>query len=238
MSNASNQIISDDLIYRITGVMLLLIIVPYAYATFLYDGLKVEDMSETLTNMAAAGILLKQAWAAKFVSKIATLVFATSLFLLLRRADPRLAGLALMALVLRSVETAMAGTAEMSSVFMAQIASDYMQASASAKAHYYALASFVLTYESFGLIVASFFFCLGNAMFFALFFIAKVPALPRWVCVFCFVASIIVLFGLPFQAFGIIDQVTMDILWAPTFYEIPLGLWLLFRGANTPKTKI
>lgn len=234
-SNVQNQIISDDLVWRITGLALLIVIVPYAMVAWQWDFLKADDIATTLQNIADNPDVGFIAWTAKFASKVATLIFATSLFLLLIRADRKFFGLALMALVLRSVETAMAGTAELSSIYLTEIANNYAAAAAGDKASYFPVAHLLLEFERMGLIVASFFFCLGNAMFFALFYKAQQPSLPRWVCVFCFFASIIVFFGLPLQATNIITKETMDILWAPTFYEIPLGLWLLFKGANTPK---
>ncbi len=59
-----------------------------------------------------------------------------------------------------------------------------------------------------------------------------VPAVLAWIGL---VASLLLVVGLPLQLVGWLSGSVAGVLWVPMIlFEVPLGLWLIFRGAAPP----
>ena len=92
------------------------------------------------------------------------------------------------------------------------------------------LASFALRSE---VLLTSVFFAVGSLVFAALFVRARsIPRALAWLGV---IASLLLVFVLPLQLVGLLDDPRLAWAWAPMLaFEVPLGLWLLIVGVRGP----
>lgn len=92
-----------------------------------------------------------------------------------------------------------------------------------------AVASFALRGE---VLLTSLFFAVGSLVFAALFVRARlIPRALAWLGV---LASFLLVFVLPLQLVGLVDDSRLAWAWAPMLaFEVPLGLWLLVMGVRS-----
>ncbi len=59
-----------------------------------------------------------------------------------------------------------------------------------------------------------------------------IPTSLAWLGV---VASALLVVGLPLQIAGLLSEAIVSLMWLPMLaFEVPLGLWLLIKGAVAP----
>ncbi len=82
--------------------------------------------------------------------------------------------------------------------------------------------------------IESILFVMGSTLFAWLFLRGRIiPAPLAWLGL---VASFLLLIALPLQLAGFVSSPLVSILWIPLLaYEIPLGFWLIAKGARVPK---
>jgi hypothetical protein len=97
----------------------------------------------------------------------------------------------------------------------------------------HALGSLVLTARSWNPVVAATFFTVGSTLFSWLLLRGRmIPAALAWLGV---LASVLLLVGLPLQLAGVLRGTVTMLMWIPmAAFEIPLGVWLLVKGAAMP----
>jgi len=95
-----------------------------------------------------------------------------------------------------------------------------------------ALGAFLLMPAQSAMIGAPF-FALGSTVFSYLLLRGRlVPAPLAWLGLF---ASVLVVVGSPLQLAGFLEGPMTTYMWLPMLaFEVPLGLWLLFKGVATP----
>lgn len=218
---------SDNYAPRVAGLMYLVVFATYIGGMVLFDSAVGPDMGDTLTNMAAQPFEIRASVLLKLFSKLATVVLAVMLFATLKRVD---FNLALLGLSFRLGEAFIAGIAEMSSLFLLSIGQAYTSTGAADPAFFHTLGSLFTQFDEWGYTTAATFFVVGNLAFYTLFF--KARSIPRLFSVWSIIGSIIALVGYSLQALGVISAGTADLLAFPIIIEIPIGFWLLIKGAK------
>ncbi len=96
------------------------------------------------------------------------------------------------------------------------------------------LANLLLKVGDWDLLIASTFFAVGSTAFAYLFVRGRIiPAPLAWLGL---LASAALAIGLPLQLAGIVTSNVIQVLFLPlALFEIPLGFWLLFKGAAVPQ---
>jgi len=87
--------------------------------------------------------------------------------------------------------------------------------------------------QGFNVILDATFFAVGSTLFCWLLLRGRmIPAGLAWLGL---LASVLLLVGLPLQLGGLVAGAVAQIMWVPmAAFEIPLGLWLLVKGAAAP----
>lgn len=88
--------------------------------------------------------------------------------------------------------------------------------------------------QDWDMLVASMFFAVGSTVFAYLFLRGRIIPVPlAWLGL---IASALLSIGLPLQLAGVVNANVIQILFYPlALFEIPLGFWLLFKGARAPE---
>ncbi|HUQ19451.1 MAG TPA: DUF4386 domain-containing protein [Gemmatimonadaceae bacterium] len=96
------------------------------------------------------------------------------------------------------------------------------------------LAGFLFKVQDWDLIVASTFFAVGSTAFAYLFVRGRIiPAPLAWLG---FLGSAVLATGLVLQLAGVVSASVINIMFIPlALFEIPLGFWLLIKGARAPE---
>jgi len=82
-------------------------------------------------------------------------------------------------------------------------------------------------------VIAASLFAVGSTAFTWLLLRGRmVPTVLAWIGL---AASVVLLIGLPLQLGGLIGRPITDVMWLPmAAFEIPVGVWLIFKGAALP----
>ena len=81
--------------------------------------------------------------------------------------------------------------------------------------------------------VTATFFAVGSTLFSYLFLRGRL--IPRSLAWLGFVASVLLVVGLPLQSAGFLRSPVTMIMWLPMLaFEVPLGLWLIVKGVAMP----
>ena len=161
-----------------------------------------------------------------FIQCFAALVLAVTLYAITREQDP---DLAMLALACRVAEGVIAGSSMPRTLSLAWLAAASGESALdSASAH--ALGAYLLRGD---MAVTATFFAVGSALFSYLLLRGEmIPAPLAWVG---FVASVLLVIGLPLQAAGFVSGPITRMMWLPMLaFEVPLGLWLIIKGVATP----
>jgi hypothetical protein len=96
-----------------------------------------------------------------------------------------------------------------------------------------ALAQFLFSVKANNVILSATFFAAGSTIFCWLLLRARMIPMPlAWLGLF---ASLLLLVALPLRMIGAVSSQTMQMLWIPmAAFEVPLGIWLLIKGARLP----
>jgi hypothetical protein len=95
------------------------------------------------------------------------------------------------------------------------------------------VAELLFRVQGSNVLVAATFFAVGSTLFSYLFLRGRMIPVPlAWLGV---VASVLLAIGLPLQLAGFLSGMISSIMWLPmALFEIPLGVWLIVRGAAAP----
>jgi hypothetical protein len=182
-----------------------------------------------LASLAAHAFDMRLVIVLSLIGCFCALVLAVTLYSITRDEDP---DLALLVLAFRT------GEGVIGAVSLEKTASQLWLATASGAdapdpAAASALAAVLLTVpDSFA--VSASFFAVGSLVFSYLLLRGRiVPAPLAWIGV---VASLLVVVALPFQLAGLIGSPITDAMWFPMLaFEVPLGFWLIVKGAAVPR---
>jgi hypothetical protein len=85
--------------------------------------------------------------------------------------------------------------------------------------------------------IGGIFFAVGSVAFSYLLLRGRLVPLPlAWLGV---LASVLLVVGLPLEYTGLLERPFTWLLWMPMLaFEMPLGLWLLIRGVETPAPRV
>jgi uncharacterized protein DUF4386 len=164
------------------------------------------------------------------LSCFAALVLAVTLYAITRAQDP---DLALLGLTCRVGEGVLGGASIQRTVGLLWLATA-AGANAPEPAAAHALGAFLLSGGGWG--VGAAFFAVGSTLFAWLLLRGRMIPVPlAWLGV---VASVLIAVGLPLQLAGFLRGPVTSLMWLPMLaFEVPLGLWLLVKGAAAPAAR-
>jgi hypothetical protein len=97
-----------------------------------------------------------------------------------------------------------------------------------------AIGELLLQSQDWSGIIAAMFFAVGSTAFAYLFLRGRI--IPTPLALLGLVGSMALAVSLPFQLAGYIRRDVVGVLWIPlAAYEIPLGFWLIIKGAAVPQ---
>ncbi|MDQ6893078.1 MAG: DUF4386 domain-containing protein [Acidobacteriota bacterium] len=163
------------------------------------------------------------------ISCFCALVLAVTLYGITRDQDP---DLAMLVLVFRAAEGAVGAVSierTLGQLWLATATGPGAPDPAAAGA----LAAVLVKLPSWSVPVAASFFAAGSLIFSYLLLRGRiVPAALAWLGV---IASILVVVLLPLQLAGVVSGPITEYMWFPMLvFEVPLGFWLLIKGAAMP----
>ena len=169
--------------------------------------------------MARLGILLE------LLGCLSALVLAVTLYAITRDVDP---DLALMILVCRTAEGVIGaiGLSNMvGKLWLATSAPDVASADA--------IGAVLFQLPTTNATLPATFFAIGSLAFAWLLWRGRLA--PGWMSGLGAVASVLLVVALPLQLAGFLSGSVVQFLWIPmAAFEIPLGIWLLAKGARAP----
>jgi len=215
---------------RIAGTMLLLYI-AVGITGMIVSGRasRGEGIAERLASMAQHETGLRIAVVLGLFTAFVALALAVALYAITREQDPDLAMLALTCRVGEGIFGATWIPWSMGLLSLATVTGAEAPDATSAQA----LASFVLTAESWNPIVTAIFFAVGSTLFCWLLLRGRmIPVALAWLGV---LASVLLVVGLPLQLAGLLRGTVAQLFWIPmAAFELVLGPWLIFKGAAPP----
>lgn len=100
----------------------------------------------------------------------------------------------------------------------------------------HALAAFLLKMAGWQVITAATLFAVGSLVFSWL--LLRGRMIPRTLAWLGVAASVLLVVLLPLQLIGVVHGMIVQLMWLPmAVYEIPLGFWLIIKGAAVPVTR-
>ena len=179
-----------------------------------------------LASIAQHGLDLRIAVLFVLLTSFCALVLGVTLWALTREQDPDLAMLALACRVCEGLSGALAVQRTMSLLWLADPASPNAPGPAGAP-----LAAWLLSGQASG--VGAIFFAVGSALFAWLLLRGRmIPAPLGWLGVLTSAAAVV---ALPLEFVDLFPSRWIWYVWLPlAAYEIPLAVWLLWRGAAAP----
>ena len=163
------------------------------------------------------------------VSCFCALVLAVTLYAITREEDP---DLALLVLVFRGAEGVVGGVAMERTLGQLWLATS-TGAAAPDPASAAALAAVLMKLPSWSVPTAASFFAAGSLVFSWLLLRGRI--VPAALASIGVIASILVVVLLPLQLAGVVSGPITDYMWFPMLaFEVPLGFWLLIKGAAMP----
>jgi hypothetical protein len=180
---------------------------------------KLARIAEHASDMRLAALL-------SVPSSFAALVLAVTLYAITRDEDP---DVALLALTCRVAEGVLGGSsivATLGLLWVATAAGPNAPDAAGASA----LAGFLLEVKRWNVTTSATFFALGSTLFSWLLLRGRIVPVP--LATLGVIASVIVLVGLPLELVGLLRGPVVQWMWYPMLaFEVPLGVWLLVKGA-------
>jgi Domain of unknown function (DUF4386) len=188
-----------------------------------------EGTAAKLARIAQHASDMRVAIVLELLSCFCALVLAVTLYSITRDQDPDLALLASICRVAEGVIGAVSLPRTLERLWLATAAGADAPDPAAANA----LGAFLLKLPSWDSDIAATFFAVGSTLFAYLLLRGRiVPVALAWLGV---LASILVVVCLPLQLVGILSGPIVKLMWIPMLaFEVPLGLWLLIKGAAMP----
>ena len=187
------------------------------------------DTAAKLAHIAQHASDMRVAFVLDLLSCFCALVLAVTLYSITRDQDPDLALLALTCRVAEGVIGAVSLPSTLGRLWLATAAGADAPDPAAANA----LGAVLLKLPSWDSDIAATFFAVGSTLFAYLLLRGRiVPVALAWLGL---LASILVVVCLPLQLVGILSGPIVKLMWIPMLaFEVPLGLWLLIKGAAMP----
>jgi hypothetical protein len=187
------------------------------------------DTAAKLAGIAQHASDMRVAFVLDLLSCFCALVLAVTLYSITRDQDPDLALLALTCRVAEGVIGAVSLPGTLRRLWLATAAGADAPDPAAASA----LGAVLLKLPSWDSDIAATFFAVGSTLFAYLLLRGRmVPVALAWLGL---LASILVVVCLPLQLVGILSGPIVKLMWIPMLaFEVPLGLWLLIKGAAMP----
>jgi hypothetical protein len=188
-----------------------------------------EGTAAKLASIAQHASEYRVAFVLDLVSCFCALVLAVTLYSITRDQDPDLAMLALTCRVAEGVIGAVSLSGTLGRLWLATAAGANAPDPATAST----LGAVLLNLPSWSSNLAATFFAVGSLLFSYLLLRGRIVPVPlAWLGV---LASILVVVCLPLQLAGILRGPITDLMWFPMLaFEVPLGLWLIIKGAAMP----
>ena len=189
-----------------------------------------EGIAAKLASIAQHASDVRLAIVLELLSCFCALVLAVTLYGITRDQDPDLAMLVLVFRAAEGVVGAVSIQTTTGQLWLATVSGPDAPDPATANA----LAAVLVKLPSWSMPIAASFFAVGSLVFSYLLLRGRmVPAALAWVGV---IASILVVVALPLQLAGFLSGPITEYMWFPMLaFEVPLGLWLLIKGAATPR---
>jgi hypothetical protein len=189
-----------------------------------------EGTAAKLASIAQHASGLRLAVVLELLGCFSALVLAVTLYSITRDQDPDLAMLAMTCRVAEGVIGAVSLPRPLGQLWLATAAGGNAPDPAAANA----LAAFLLKLPALSL--GAIFFAVGSTLFSYLLLRGRmIPVALAWLGV---IASILAVVVLPLELVGILRGPITQLVWLPMLaFEVPLGLWLLFKGAATPRRR-
>ncbi len=213
-----------------------------AGATFLlYIALGIADMivtgiargtggtTDKLASIAQHLMASRMAFLLGLPTCFAALVLGVTLYAITRDQDADLAMLALTCRVCEGVVGAISTTATVGILWLATAAGP----EAPDRATMLTIGTFLFAMPGWHGMIGATFFAVGSTLFAYLLLRGQViPLVLGWLGV---VASVLLVVCLPLQIAGFLHGPFTSFIWIPmAAFEVPLGIWLLIKGAPTP----
>jgi hypothetical protein len=218
---------------RIAGsAFLLYIVLGIAVMVLLGRATRGDGIADQLANIAQHVPEMRGAAVLMLGCALLALVLGMSLHALTRDEDP---DLALLALTCRVGEGVL-GALPVTTLGLLWLATAQGGAHAPDPAAASTLAAFLLKLGTWKTTVGATLFAVGSTLFAWLLLRGRmVPAGLAWLGV---LASLLLVCGLPLQLAGVLRGSVVQLLWIPMAgFEVPLALWLLVKGAGTPRER-
>ncbi len=185
------------------------------------------DVAAKLANIAQHAADVRLAALLSLLGCLSALVLAVTLYAITRDQDP---DLALLGLTCRVGEGAVGAASLPGTLQLLWLGTAAKSASDAGPLN--TLGAYLLADSGLGTIPA-FLFVVGSTVFAYLLLRGRIVPTPlAWLGI---VASLLAVVGVPLQILDILPGFLSRLLWMPMLaYEVPLGLWLLIKGAAVP----
>jgi len=187
-----------------------------------------EGIAAQLAGYAQHASAVRAAAVLNLSTGFAALVLAVTLYALTRDQD---ADLAMLALTCRVAEGVVGGIAIQRSLGLLWLATAAGANEAAAETSQ-ALGEFLMG-QRWSFAIGATFFAVGSTLFSWLLLRGRmIPAALAWLGV---LASVLLVVLLPMQLADVLPDAVIQFMWLPmAAFEIPLGLWLIIKGAAVP----
>jgi uncharacterized protein DUF4386 len=191
-----------------------------------------EGVTAKLASIAGHASRMRVAILLTLLGCLCALVLAVTLYSITRDQDPALAMLVLVCRTAEGVISAIALPRMAGRLWLATATGPGAPDAAAAKA----LGDYLFRLPSWSTTVSAIFFAVGSLVFSWLLLRGRiVPTSLSWIGL---LASIIVVVGLPLELAGVLEGTITQLMWLPMLaFEVPLGVWLLVKGAALPPTR-
>lgn len=217
---------------RIAGFAFLLYIAVGVVNLALFSGATgTEGTAATLANIAQHATDVRISVLLVLLTSFLALVLSIALYAITREQDRFLA---MVAMTCRVGEGVIGGIYIPTSLGLLSLATAAVNAPDTATVH--ALGSFLLAARVWNSIIAATFFAVGSTLYAWL--LLRGRMVPVALASLGVLASTLLLVGLPLQLVGVLPGSVAPLLYLPmALFEVPLGLWLLFKGVGKPAAR-
>jgi uncharacterized protein DUF4386 len=185
-----------------------------------------EGIAAKLASMAQHVSLVNAAAVLDLLSCFAAVILAVTLYALTRDEDPDLARLGFACRLCEGIVGAVSVQRSMGLLWLATAPAAHAPSAVGARD----LASFLTWGDPGGYLFSATFFAVGSTAFAWLFLRGRmIPVGLAWLGL---IASLLLVVALPLQIGDVVPGSVVQLLWLPmAAFEVPLGLWLIFKGA-------
>jgi hypothetical protein len=214
----------------IAGVTFLLYIAIGITQMVLGGATNAESISERLALIAQHVVQVRINLLLGVLVCFIAVTLAVTLYAITRDEDR---DLAVLALCFRVTEGMLAVIGIMTTVGLLWLATDGAGTGDLDRGAAHAIATFLQRVRGWNVTIAATLFAAGSTIFCWLMLRGRmIPVALAWLGVF---ASILLLMALPLQLAGFLSGSIVQFLWLPmALFEIPLGVWLIVKGAAPP----